>query len=292
MSDATIAVDLRYAGSCGHPEGMVLRGASWRPVRFPSLFAVLRHERHGITLFDTGYTSRFQAETRPFPARVYRWLTPVTVDAGASAAEQLAEAGVDPAEVERIVLSHFHADHIAGARDFPRARFVATRAAYEAVTRPGALGQLLRGFLPGLLPDDFASRADLLEDSDLASDGPIEVGGHDLFGDGSLRLVPLPGHAAGQIGALIRGGGGRRLFLVADAAWTTTAFRENRPPHPLAGVIMDESAVAARTLALLHELAARDPALDIVPSHCPARAAAELAGAAAAKDTRAAGRPR
>jgi glyoxylase-like metal-dependent hydrolase (beta-lactamase superfamily II) len=292
MSEATIAVDLRYAGSCRHPEGMVLRGASWRPARFPSLFAVLRHERHGITLFDTGYTSRFAAETRPFPARVYRWLTPVTVDAGASAAEQLAAAGVAPASVERIVLSHFHADHIAGTRDFPRARFVATRAAYQAVTRPGALGQLVRGFLPGLLPDDFASRAELLDDHDFGGE-PAELGGgHDLFADGSLRLVRLPGHAAGQIGALVRGTGGRRQFLVADAAWTTAAFRENRPPHPLAGMIMDASAVAAQTLALLHALALRDPALDLVPSHCPARAATELARTDRAAEAPAAGRPR
>ncbi len=279
MTGTDVTLDLRYAGSCVHPEGMVVRRAPWRPATFPAMFAVIRHPRHGVTLFDTGYTARFLEETRPLPARVYRWLTPVTLDAGSSAAAQLAAMGIAPASVERVILSHFHADHIAGARDFPAARFVATAEAYAAVTGAGPFGKLLRGFLPGLLPDDFRGRADLLGPRDFGGEGiggPGAFGlGHDLFGDGTVRLIPLPGHAAGQIGALVTTASGKRHFLVADAAWTTAAYREYRPSHPVAGLIMDEATVAARTLRALHDLALRDPSLDIVPSHCAARAATE-----------------
>jgi glyoxylase-like metal-dependent hydrolase (beta-lactamase superfamily II) len=255
---------------------MVVARAPLRPAAFPALFAVIRHPRHGVTLFDTGYTARFVEETRALPAALYRYLTPMTLAEGASAAAQLRAMGVDAESVERVVLSHFHADHIAGARDFPRARFIATEQAYRAVRSASTLGQLLRGFLPGLLPDDFLARADLLRHADFRTERVPGLGpGHDLFGDGSLVLVPLPGHAAGQIGALLRGPGGKRHFLVADAAWTTASFREYRPPHPVSGLIMDRPRTADRVLRTLHDLSRTDPSLDIIPSHCAARAAAE-----------------
>jgi glyoxylase-like metal-dependent hydrolase (beta-lactamase superfamily II) len=276
MSDAHVTLELRYAGSCRHPEAMVVARAPLRPATFPALFAVIRHPRHGVTLFDTGYTARFLDETRALPAAIYRFLTPMTLASGESAAAQLRDMSIDPGSVERVILSHFHADHIAGARDFPRARFIATEDAHRAVAGAGGFERLRRGFLPGLLPDDFMSRADLLRAADFraASVPGLELG-HDLLGDGSVVLVPLPGHAAGQIGALLRGPGGKRHFLVADAAWTTASFREYRPPHPVSGLIVDQRRAADRVLRALHDLSRTDPSLDIIPSHCAVRAAAE-----------------
>jgi glyoxylase-like metal-dependent hydrolase (beta-lactamase superfamily II) len=248
---------------------MVVRGSTWRAKTFPSLFAVVAHPTRGITLFDTGYSRRFIEETRRFPARLYRWVTPVTLEEGQSAVEQLAARGIRPGEVERIVLSHLHADHIAGVRDFPEARLICTREACESVRGRGRFGMLLRAFLPGLLPDHFERRAQLLEEEAfrgpaLGMFGPT----HDLLGDGSVLLVRLPGHAAGQVGMLLRVAGGRRCFLVADAAWTRRAYREARGPHPLAHPIFDDAKVAARTLRGLHELWKTTPELELVPSHC------------------------
>ncbi|TMH70515.1 MAG: MBL fold metallo-hydrolase [Betaproteobacteria bacterium] len=210
-----VALSLRWAGSCRHPEAMVLKGASWRPALFPALFGILRHPRHGVTLFDTGYSARFQRATEPFPQRLYRWLTPVRVALGDSAAEQLLRAGIAPESVARIVLSHFHADHIAGARDFPNARFVASRAAWDAVRGRGTIRSTALGFLPRLLPDDFEARATLLEAYEFRTPGigQFETS-HDLFGDGSVRLIPLPRHARGQLGWLAQTAG-RRRFLIS-----------------------------------------------------------------------------
>lgn len=270
MPETTVRLDLRYAGLCRHPEGMVVRGAPWRPADFPALFAVVRHPTHGITLFDTGYSERFAAETHPFPARLYRWLTPVALAPGETAVEQLRAESVRPEDVRRIVISHFHADHVAGLRDFPNAEFIATREALAAVQGHGTLKTLLKGFLPGLLPDDFADRARLLERSAFTDAlGPFAA--HDLFGDGAVQLVSLPGHAAGQVGLLVRGET-KRVLLAADAAWTTASFRERRPPMRIADLIAQAPRTAEQTLMALHALSIADPELDIVPSHCRERA--------------------
>ena len=108
---------------------------------------------------------------------------------------------------------------------------------------------------------------------DFKSEGLPGLGlGADLLGDGSIQLIRLPGHAAGQVGALLRLPGGGRQFLIADAAWTTRSIRENRPGHAATGLILDEARSTTETLSILHRLIEGDPSLDVVPSHCPERA--------------------
>src|SRR5262245_58188205 len=114
-------------GRCLALERVVVRGGRWRRVECPSLVAVLRHPREGVILWDTGYAPRLLACTRALPYRFYRWATPLRIAPERAAAAQLARLGIDAADVRHVVLSHFHADHVAGLADFPRARVWARR---------------------------------------------------------------------------------------------------------------------------------------------------------------------
>ena len=94
-------------------------------------------------------------------------------------------------------------------------------------TRRG-LHALSRAFIPDLLPGDFSARARFLtsfEGPSLPALGPT----NDLFGDGSLLLLRLPGHACGQLGLLAHTERGRILFA-ADGCWQRRSIRECRPP--------------------------------------------------------------
>lgn len=53
---------------------------------------------------------------------MYRWLTPVTVNK--SLHEQLAMHHIKAEEINYIIISHFHADHIGGWKIFPNAQFI------------------------------------------------------------------------------------------------------------------------------------------------------------------------
>src|SRR5260370_164781 len=75
-----------------------------------------------------------------------------------------ARAGLCAADLKCIILSHFHADHISGLQDFPAARIIVTREAYDAVASRRGFGALRRGFIPALLPADFQQRARFLDD--------------------------------------------------------------------------------------------------------------------------------
>lgn len=211
---------LDVAGCCTHPGRVTRPDASWRPLRFPAMFGVVHHPREGVVLIDTGYAPRFEAATARFPARLYRLLTPMTLSRGETAVERLAARGVAADDVRTIVVTHFHADHIAGLRDFPRARIVFAASAWDAVATLRGLSAVRKAFLPALLPDDFAARAVALDDrvgaagvagvaGAAGSAGSLRAlppvlapfdRGFDLLGDGSMWGVPLPGHATGQLG--------------------------------------------------------------------------------------------
>lgn len=272
-------VHLLQAGACRHPEAMARRGAPWTPAVFPALAALIVHPDIGPVLFDTGYDPAFLAGTQTFPERLYRWATPVDMPEGAAVADQLVRFGFGPADIKAVVISHFHGDHVAGLHAFPQASIFCARAGLTEINTKGRLSRVRRGLLKGLLPRDIESRARFFEDFAATALGselsPFEAGA-DLFGDGSLIAVPLPGHCPGHWGLLARGEDDRRHFLVADAAWSRRAVRDKAPPPRLTTALLGRTADYRRTLDDLHCLWARNPDLSLTPSHCP-EAASEAA---------------
>lgn len=261
---------LMSAGYCLHPEFVTLRGGSVRPAAYPAGFACIRHPSQGWILFDTGYSSRFLEQTRSLPYSLYRHLTPVRLLEENTAVRRLAMLGIAAEDIRYVILSHFHADHIGGARDFPSARFLYPLEAYDAVRTLGPLRATRAGFITGLLPDAFAEAGEPIERETAIvpmADGIPFSEGRDIFGDGSLIAIRLPGHAAGQIGLLLSTASAR-ILLCADAAWSSRALRENRPPHAAAGLVMSDRHANRDTFERLRLWQAADPGLIVVPSHC------------------------
>jgi glyoxylase-like metal-dependent hydrolase (beta-lactamase superfamily II) len=254
-------------GHCLASEHHLLRGGQRRQVQIHSLVALLGHPTQGWLLWDTGYAPRMLEATHRFPYRLYRWATPLRLSPELAVVAQLPRFGLEAAAIRRVVVSHFHADHISGLRDFPHAEIVATHAAYESIAGRSGFRALVRCFIPELLPPDFEHRAVLLPDfagPAVAGLGPTL----DLFGDGSAIVLSLPGHARGQIGLLANTQRGK-LFFVADSCWMSTGFRTNTPPHWITRLFTDDFMALKSTLAQLHRYHCRHPEVSIIPSHCP-----------------------
>lgn len=266
-----IRVYLLQVGHCRHPEWVTLRGGRWTAAQFPALAALLVHPHYGALLYDTGYSAHFETATAHFPECVYRWITPVRLAPTQTLTHQLAQCGVATADVRRVLISHLHADHVAGLRDLPRARFSAFRDEVAPLQTLGRVRALTRAVLPALLPDDFATRLDYVDDAPARDLGPLWAPfarGYDLLGDGSLIAVPLPGHSSAQMGVLLRDTDDRPMLLAADACWSARAWREQRMPSLLARPLMHDWSAYRATLAGLLAVANRQPELLIVPSHC------------------------
>lgn len=270
ITEIPVELSILSAGYCLHPERLTLRGGTLKPVAFPAGYALIRHPEYGPILFDTGYSARFFQETASLPASLYRKITPVVYREEESAVRRLQAGGISPEEVRYVVLSHFHADHIGGVRDFPQAQYIYLQKSYDAVSGLGPVRATKAGFLPGLLPEDFRLRSIPVDEASAKRALPQGLPfseAYDLLGDGSLLAVELSGHAAGMIGVFVSTGE-HDYLLCADTVWSSRAFRENRKPHLAASLIMSSRTEYHRNFERLRQLHEQYPQLRIVPSHC------------------------
>jgi len=266
-----IRFELLRVGHCLHPECVAMHGGRWKTIEFPALVGLFRHPRQGPMLYDTGYSPSFRDATRHFPECLYRAVTPVRLTPGEELLAQLEERGLRPRDIGTIFISHFHADHIAGLRDFPAARFLALRPEFQANRRRSRFGRVRRAFLRELLPADFEERVCWAEEmSSLAL--PANWGqfreGIDLCGDGSLVGIDLQGHTASQLGLAFRTEALGEVFLVGDACWKTEGLEQNRPPARLAYSLFADGADYDATFAALCDLAISETGPVLIPSHC------------------------
>jgi len=264
-------LELLEVGHCVNPEHIVLRTPTFRSMRFPALVGLIEHPNMGPILYDTGYSPRFLEATRPFPERFHAWVTPVSIRPEQTAVAQLEARGIRASDVRFVIVSHFHADHVAGMSDFPNATYIYFRRALESFLPYGRVRGTAAGFLRELLPTDLEDRGRVLDPRDgvaLPSECWPFRRGIDLFDDGSVWAVDLPGHVEEQLGLFVRRSDGTMDFLVADACWTSRSFRERRMPHPITRLLFDNWNRYARTLDQIAQLSERSPNVRILPAHC------------------------
>lgn len=167
------------------------------------------------------------------------------------------------------MISHLHQDHIGGIREIAYADLLVSPDEWRSLQRPLAEPRgLLRAHidLPGL---HWAS-ADLAPLGDPGLQ-PFTVG-HDLFCDGSLVILPTPGHTPGSLSLLVRRPDAAPLLLVGDLTYDITAF--DRGIAGGVGSRRDLDTTRDRVLALR----ATNPGMAILAAHDPA--AADLLDAA------------
>lgn len=258
-------------GHCRHPECIAIAGGGWRLAEFPALVGLIRHPSAGAILFDTGYAEHFFAATARWPERLYRWVTPVDLPQNECLGAQLRREGIALHEVTHVFVSHLHADHIAGLRDLPRARIWCADAALRGARQLGRLTRLRQATLLDLLPDDFTRRHAVFESAthaQLPAAWNALGDGHDLLGDGSLWAVPLPGHARGHYGLLLRLPDDRELLLAGDASWGLREGRLRGAAWPTR-VLSDDWTLQQSTLRRLQSvLDQNDGSRMILPAHC------------------------
>jgi N-acyl homoserine lactone hydrolase len=177
---------------------------------------LLEHPREGLILIDAGICSD-QAHRH---SQYYRGLLRVILDEDEysqepdeSLTEQLKRLGYRCDDVRTVILTHLHEDHVGGLRDLPKAKVVVAKAEWDA------RHMKIFGFLPMFYPPSFRF-VEQWEHVRFDS-GAFHTfeRSQDLFEDGSVRLLPTPGHTPGHCSALVEMGG-YRLLITGDCLYT------------------------------------------------------------------------
>ena len=199
--------------------------------------------RHGqdLMLWDAGLSLTVKNQPENTSA-------PIRMSLGFSIADQLAQLGFKAADVTILGLSHNHSDHTGQASTFPQARLVMDKTDFEALQRtPAPFFTDPSDLRPWLTGDSM---------SELIS------GDYDVFGDGTVDLVALPGHTPGNHGLLVRLAHARVILLSGDALHTPEQVASHAlpPSNPsradslasldrIAGIVRDAHA----TLVIQHD---------------------------------------
>jgi len=138
--------------------------------KFTNTCYLIRHPQ-GDLLWDLGLPHAL-AGTEPQTQDIF------TISLERTLIEQLAEIGLSAQDIEFISISHSHFDHSGQAALFPDSQWLVNRDEFDYMFSTDA------------------NRAQNAAFADLSKS--IFSGNHDVFGDGSVMILALPGHTPGH----------------------------------------------------------------------------------------------
>ncbi len=208
----------------------------------------------GTLLFDAGFGRNVQAHAHTIPY-LMRTLSSITPEV--PVIEQLQRAHIAPEQLAGVVLTHAHWDHVSGLEDLRGVPVWVTQAELDFIRSGHPAARLAR-------------ELGELDYRVYAFDGPPYAGfdaSHDVFGDGTVVLVPAGGHTPGSVIAFVQAPQGR-YALVGDLAWQREGIDRPAERPWLSRLLVDHDARAVRAaLTHLHRLQQANPDLVILPAH-------------------------
>ena len=231
----------------------------WVPL---PLNCFLIEHRDGLVLFDTGIDPAIKSDRSYIKQAIGRillpWIFRLRVTESDRIDHVLADAGVAASDIRMAVISHLHFDHVGGIAQIPQADLLVSDREWAILSKPHPEREwILREHIE--IPS-----AKWRQISFEATDDPLFEGFDgvfDVLGDGSMILLPTPGHTPGSISMLIRQEGWDPILLVGDLTYETALLEQNVVP----GTGDKETLLAS--FAKVHRLKDRLPGLTIVASH-------------------------
>ena len=239
-------------------EGFSVRGGSLTKSFISGLAAFMIEHPHGRVLIDAGVARDVRQHLKAAPLLI-RTLASLTVKQ--PTIDALTAHGLGPGDLRAIVLTHSHWDHVSGLADLREVPVWITAEELAHARSDDEGGKLYRQ----LEAQGPLRLHDLIFDG--GAYGPFAAS-HDFFEDGSVVLVPMPGHTPGSVGVFVNLPSGKRFLIIGDTSWTREGVDWPAEKPWLARRMVDFDAAGVREqLVLLHQLQRANPDLIIVPAH-------------------------
>jgi len=206
-------------------------------IELPISCFLLRHSQ-GNVLFDTGCHPAVPDDPAARWGGLAKMMVPI-MPKGDNVMTGLSCVGLGPDDIDVVVCSHLHPDHCGCNAFFKRASIVVHAREIAVAREPNAEA---KGYLA---PEwDFGTFDQL-------------SGQRDLFADGRIVLIELPGHTPGSVGALVTLENSGTFLLAADTVSLRSTLdtgvipRNTQQPEALAKSLAEIRAIAARGATVL-----------------------------------------
>jgi glyoxylase-like metal-dependent hydrolase (beta-lactamase superfamily II) len=252
---AGVRLSALYAGRMESIAAFAYRGGAYSDTRVFGMGAILVRHPQGNLLFDTGFGKDVDAHVASMPL-LLRATTSYAKEQ--TVAEQLAAAKVPLEEISRVVLTHAHWDHVSGIPDLEGVQIMVSQEEAAFIESDDPMAALVHSFKDlAIAPLNYR-------------EGPYLgfPSSFDVFADGSVVMVPAPGHTPGSTITFVHTEDGRHYALVGDLVWQKEGIDlpAERPWLPRMMVDHDPEAVRGQ-IVHMHRLQQMWPELVIVPAH-------------------------
>jgi glyoxylase-like metal-dependent hydrolase (beta-lactamase superfamily II) len=250
---AGMSISALPTGTYETPAALAFRGGSWKDTRqFATTALLVRHPK-GNLLIDTGMGKNVDEHVKTLPAMQR---TPYTK--GIPVAAQLAVGGIQPGGLAGVIPTHAHWDHISGLEDLGGVPVLVSTAGKAFIDTKRADTELLNSFRAvNYKPYDFEG-------------GPY-LGfpkSHDVWGDGSVVIVPAPAHTPDSVVVFVNLLSGARYAALGDLVWQMEGVDlPAEKPWMLRRVIGEDDEQAHKDIALVRAASQKYPQLHLLPAH-------------------------
>jgi len=254
---AGMSISALPTGSIESKAALAFRGGAWNDIRQFSMTALLVRHPKGNLLIDTGFGKNVDDHVRSLPALLQKTTT-YTKDTPVAA--QLAGGGMTPGDLAGVILTHAHWDHVSGLDDLGNV--------------PVMVDAAEKGFI-----DAKTQNTELLNSFNNINYKQYEFEGgpylgfpssHDVWGDGSVVIVPAPGHTPGSVVVFVNLPSGTRYAALGDMVWQMEGIElPAEKPWLLRRLIGEDDDQVHKDIAIMRSISKKYPQIHLLPAHDP-----------------------
>jgi N-acyl homoserine lactone hydrolase len=219
----------------------------WVPV---SVY-LIEHPK-AIIVVDTGWHEEIRGNQRKHLGFLASSMFKGRLPEGKAVHEQLAKYGIEAREIDYVLMTHLHSDHVSGIKHVSEAKkILVSQLEWKAANREF-------GYVKSMWQGVNVTPFELTE----IPHGPYKLG-LDLFQDGSIFLVHTPGHSTGQFSVLVQTKKGW-VLLASDVGYAARSFTQSILPG-----VKTSRIDAQRSLNWVREFSEREDCLVALANHDP-----------------------
>lgn len=184
-----------------HPKGRILVDCDWHRDMSP----------------DGVYDK--EAQIKSLGSRILYNINQGVIERGAAIDEQLAGMGLKTSDLDYVLLTHLDCDHANGLTQVADAKHILVSHTEMKFANKRSLVNRIR------YQRKWWNGVNLTLFDWNSTYGPFHRS-YDLFGDGSVMLVNIPGHSDGLCAVKITNASGRFVLLFSDGGYATKSWKE------------------------------------------------------------------